>query len=158
MKVLLIVDMQKGFMKNYKYKNLNKKINKLISTDIYDKIIFTKFINNESKNKLFQTKLNWHNFRTEEEQSISLEVPDNALIFEKYGYGLQDEDLKYIKSLNIKEIDICGIKAEACIYAISLQLWDKEIYPNLLPEYILGNQNMQKIYKHQFALNNKSLK
>ena len=152
MKVLLIVDMQKGFMKNYKYRNLNKKINELISTNIYDKLIFTKFINYESKNKLFQTKLNWHKLKTKEEQEISLKVPDNAVIFEKYGYGLQAKDLEYIKSLNVDEIDICGVKAEACVYAISLQLWDKEIYPNLLPKYILGNQNMRKIYKHQFAL------
>ena len=72
-------------------------------------------------------------------------VPDNAVIFEKYGYGLQDKDLEYIKSLNVKEVDVCGIKAEACVYAISLQLWDTGIYPNLLPKYILGNQNMRKI-------------
>ena len=67
MKVLLIIDMQKGFMKNYKYRQLNKKISKLINTNIYDKLIFTKFLNDELKNKLFQTKLNWYELRTEEE-------------------------------------------------------------------------------------------
>ena len=59
--------MQKGFMKNYKYRQLNKKISKLINTNIYDKLIFTKFLNDELKNKLFQTKLNWYELRTEEE-------------------------------------------------------------------------------------------
>ena len=56
-----------------------------------------------------------------------------------------------IKSLNIKEIDICGVKSDACIYAISLQLWDNGIYPNILTKYIAGDFNITKIFKKQFG-------
>ena len=151
MKVLLIVDMQKGFMKNDKYLLLNQKIANLINKKIYDKLIFTKFINDKSKNALYQSRLNWHRLKTKDEQMFSIKVPDDAVILEKYGYGLKIEDLEYIKSLNINEIDICGLKAEDCVHAIALQLWDNGIYPNLLTEYIVGDYDMKAIYKHQFG-------
>ena len=37
MKTLLVIDMQKGFMKNDRYKVLNKRIKSLISNSQYDK-------------------------------------------------------------------------------------------------------------------------
>lgn len=104
MKVLLIVDMQKGFMKNDKYSLLNQKIANLINKKIYDKLIFTKFINDKSKNALYQSRLNWHRLETKDEQMFSIKVPDDAVILEKYGYGLKIEDLEYIKSLNINYV------------------------------------------------------
>lgn len=151
MRVLLVVDMQKGFMNGEEYENLGKKISKLIDRKFYDKYIFTKFKNDSAKNPLYQTKLNWNKLMTDAEQEFSINLPSGAIIIEKYGYGLQSEDLEYIKSLNFNEIDICGIESEACIYAISLQLWDKGIYPNILSKYIMGNQKMNEIYKRQFG-------
>lgn len=151
MKVLLVVDMQKGFMNSENYKHLNKKIAELIDGKYYDKYIFTKFKNDSTKNPLYQSKLNWNKLMTDAEQEFSINLPSGAMIIEKYGYGLQSEDLEYIKSLNINEIDICGIESEACIYAISLQLWDKGIYPNILSKYIAGKQNMEAVFKRQFG-------
>lgn len=57
MKILLVIDMQKGFMKNNKYLELNNKISDLIARSNYDKIIFTKFINEKLKNSLYQDKI-----------------------------------------------------------------------------------------------------
>lgn len=149
MTVLLVIDMQKGFLKNKKYIALNEKIKCLIPN--YDKIIFTKFINDKKKNALYQEKLNWKGLKTKAEQALSITPPKNAIIIEKSGYGLSQKDLEYIKSLNIKEIDICGVKTDACIYAISLQLWDNGIYPNILTKYIAGDFNITKIFKKQFG-------
>lgn len=151
MKVLLVVDMQKGFMNSENYKHLNKKIAELIDGKYYDKYIFTKFKNDSAKNPLYQTKLNWYKLMTKEEQEFSISLPNSAVIIDKYGYGLQNEDLEYIKSLDVDEMDICGIESEACIYAISLQLWDNGIYPNILSKYIAGKQNMEAVFKRQFG-------
>jgi len=151
MKTLLVVDMQKGFIKNDDYKKLNDKINSLIKNSGYDNIIFTKYINDKTKNLLYEQKIGWKGLKTRKEQEFSLNVPKNAVILEKNGYGLKQEDLDYIKSLNIKEIDVCGVKAEACVYAISLQLWDLGIYPNILINYVLGDANMKNIYTKQFG-------
>ena len=151
MKILLVVDMQKGFMKNKKYLDLNNKISDYIARSNYDKIIFTKYINEKSKNSLFQDKIGWTKLTTKDEQDFSLNIPKNAIIMQKYGYGLNRQDLDYINSLDIKEIDICGLKSEACVYAISLQLWDMGIFPNILYNYIEGNVDMKNIFINQFG-------
>ena len=151
MKILLVVDMQKGFMKNKKYLDLNNKISDYIVRSNYDKIIFTKYINEKSKNSLFQDKISWTKLTTKDEQDFSLNIPKNAIIMEKYGYGLNRQDLDYINSLDVKEIDICGLKSEACVYAISLQLWDMGIFPNILYNYIEGNVDMKNIFIKQFG-------
>ena len=151
MKILLVVDMQKGFMKNKKYLDLNNKISDYIARSNYDRIIFTKYINEKSKNSLFQDKIGWTKLITKDEQDFSLNIPKNAIIMQKYGYGLNRQDLDYINSLDIKEIDICGLKSEACVYAISLQLWDMGIFPNILYNDIEGNVDMKNIFINQFG-------
>ncbi|MBQ3048203.1 MAG: isochorismatase family protein [Clostridia bacterium] len=151
MKVLLIIDMQKGFISNKKYLKLNQKVNDFISKSSYDKYIFTQFINKKSKNPFYQNKIGWQGLTTKQEQDFSVALPKNSQVFKKYGYSLSQDDLKSIKSLNISEIDICGVKAEACVYAISLQLWDNGIYPNILTNLVLGDKKMTKIYKKQFG-------
>lgn len=151
MKILLVIDMQKGFMKNKKYLDLNNKISDYIKRSNYDKIIFTKYINEKLKKSLYQDKIGWTKLTTEDEQDFSLNIPKNAIIMKKYGYGLNRQDLDYINSLDIKEIDICGLKSESCVYAISLQLWDMGIYPNILYNFVEGDVDMENIFIKQFG-------
>lgn len=151
MKTLLVVDMQKGFIKGKSYEKLIDKINNLIANGKYENVVFTKFINDNARNSLYQEKIAWNCLKTKKEQEISINIPKNSIVFEKYGYGLEKSNLEYIKSLNIKEIDICGVKAEACVYAIALQLWDARIYPNILINYVLGDTDMTNVYIKQFG-------
>lgn len=151
MKALLVVDMQQGFMKNDEYLALNNRISKLIEIGGYDKVIFTKFINDKTQNSLFEERLGYKNLKSKQEQQISLNIPKNSIIFEKYGYGLKQEDLEYIKSLNIKQIDVCGVQSDACVYAVALQLWDEGVYPNILINYVMGDTNMKDFYVKQFG-------
>lgn len=154
MKTLLVIDMQKGFIKGDNYNSLIDKINNLVATGEYDFVLFTQFKNEIGKNSLYIDRIGWNGLKTKEEQEFVVEVPGNAKIFEKSGYGLEPKDLDYIRSLNINEIDICGCKTEACVYEISLQLWDMGIYPNILINYVEGDiskNTMKKIYTKQFG-------
>lgn len=152
MKVLIVVDMQKGFMKNKKYDNLSFKINELVQSCQYDKLIYTKFKNDQSVNSLFIDRLGWTGMTTPNEQEFSIVVPDGVICFEKNGYGLKQEDLIYIKSFGVSEVDICGVTSDACVYAIALQLWDLGIYPNILKDFVLGEIDMSSIFKTQFGV------
>ena len=151
MKTLLVIDMQNGFIGGKNNKNLIDKINNLIANDKYENIIFTKYLNDRKKNSLYQDKIRWTGLTTKEEQEIVVNIPKNSIVFKKYGYGLMQKDIKFLKSLNLGEIDICGVKAEACVYAISLQLWDVGIYPNILINYVSGDVEMKNIYIKQFG-------
>lgn len=150
-KALIVVDVQNGFIKNDGYKAVSKKIELLAKNKTYDKIFFTKMINDKSKNSFFEEKNMWFALRTKQEQDICFKLPKNAIVLEKYGFGLQQKDIENIKSLNIQEIDVCGFKSEACVYAISFQLWDALIYPNILINYVYGNVDMKRTYTNQFG-------
>lgn len=64
MKVLMIVDMQQGFIKDNN-KFLIDKINNLIKSNEYDRYIFTIFKN--KKNSLYEKKLKWTRLQSQEE-------------------------------------------------------------------------------------------
>lgn len=153
-KILIVVDMQKGFINKPNYVSLNQKINTLIKSNNYTNYIFTKFIN--LQNSLYETKLKWFGLKTPQEQEISVELPKNkSIIFEKFGYGLSLRQIEFIKNLNVDTVDICGLQTDACVYAIALQLFDNGIYPNILINYCetapSRNKIVKKILKHQFG-------
>ncbi len=147
--------MQCGFMTDDNYRDLNMRLDKYIKNSHYETIIFTQFKNNYMKNPLYQERIGWHELIDEESIAFSLDVPEGAIVMEKFGYGLKLEDLKRIKDLNESSVDICGLKANACVYAISLQLFDMGIHPNILFNYVECNpvlkDAMRKIYILQFG-------
>ena len=153
-KVLLIVDMQKGFINKKVYSDLLIKINDLIKRNSYDYYIFTKFIN--KNNSLYVSKLNWKNLMSEESQKICVAIPNNSLVIEKFGYGLNEQQIQKIKDIvsSDNQIDICGLQTDACVYAISLQLFDNNIFPNILINYTATStniENVKSILIHQFG-------
>lgn len=151
MKVLIIVDMQYGFLVKDKYKHLIDRVKFLLNSEKYDKVIFTKFIN--TQDSLYVTKLGWQGLQDEKSQSLAINPNENDVVFEKFGYGCSNEMLDYIKSLKINEIDICGLQTDACVYAIALNMFDIGIFPNILINYTMtNNQDLAKsILLHQFG-------
>ena len=49
-KILIVIDMQNGFINKSNYISLKDKIQKLITNSNYEKIIFTKYLNDKTKN------------------------------------------------------------------------------------------------------------
>ena len=145
--------MQKGFMTKPNYIELKDKINYLIEKETYTNYIFTKFINEDKS--FYETKLNWYELKDKESQSICVNIPKNAIILDKYGYGLSKEQIELIKTLKVVTVDICGLQTDACVYAIALQLFDNGIYPNILINYCQTSPSRNKIAKeiliHQFG-------
>ena len=63
--LLLIIDLQKNFINN-ETENCLKRIKKLLSSNKYNYIAFTKFINDE--NSPFYKILNWQGCMTEDDK------------------------------------------------------------------------------------------
>ena len=154
-KVLLIVDMQNGFMHKDIYSNLIPRVNQLIEKSNYEVYVYTKFINKD--NSMQYTNLKWKNLMTKKSQQICVNTPQNSIIFEKSTYGISSSQIKKIKSLLDKEnlsVDICGLQTDACVYAISLQLFDHGIFPNVLINYTATENNLSAVtymLEHQFG-------
>ena len=154
-KILIVVDMQNGFISNPNYNALKDKIEKFITNSNYEKIIFTKFLNDKTKNSFYIDKLNYTQLTTNNEQEICLPLPNNSIVFEKFGYGLEQKYLERLKSFGEYEVDICGLQADACVYAIALQCFDNNIYPNILFNYVECSPKlkdaMKTIFTRQFG-------
>ena len=136
MKNLLIVDMQKGFInKNNEF--LVSRINNLLKTEKYDNVLYTKFCNN--KKSLYASLLNWTGMIKSSERDFAVNILPNSLIFVKQGYGLKNSQIKKIKKLNITSIDICGTDVDACVLAIMFQLFDNNIKPVVLKDYVASS-------------------
>ena len=93
---------------------------------------------------------------SEDSQQICVNIPQNSFIFEKYGYGLKQPHIDKIKEILSKnnEIDIVGLQTDACVYAIALQLFDNDIFPNVLINYTATSIDIdyvKKILVHQFG-------
>ena len=70
-KLLLIIDVQKNFI-NEHTEFLIDKISKVIESNKFEKVAFTKFINDEDSN--FYKTLNWHGCMTNEDRKIVIDT------------------------------------------------------------------------------------
>ena len=158
MKNIIIVDMQKGFIKENN-KHLIEKINNYLKSNTFDNIFFTKCINDE---KSPYTKiLNWNGITNEKEQGLILDIPKGAKIITKNCYGLSCDNIKMFKDLDISEIEICGTDTDACCLAIAFNLFDNNIKPIILSHLCASSSrnnnfhnNALEIMKRQFGSKN----
>ena len=94
MKNIIIIDMQKGFI-NKNNIHLVDKINNYLLNNKFDNVFYTKCV--YSENSPFVKILNWTNMKDIKEQEIIVNLTKNAVIFDKEGYGLSNEDINKIK-------------------------------------------------------------
>ena len=158
MKNIIIIDMQKGFMKETNY-HLIEKINNYLKQNNFDNIFFTKCIND--CDSPYTKLLNWNGVTMEEEQEIVIDIPQNAKILTKNCYGLSNENIKLFKDLGITEMEICGTDTDACCLAIAFNLFDNNIKPIILSDLCASSSrnknvhnNALEIMKRQFGNDN----
>lgn len=142
--LLLIIDVQKCFINEYTEKT-KYSIEKLLNKNNYDFIVFGKFKNN--KNSPFYKKLNYTECMNEYDTQIELDI-ENKKVIERCKYSLYTNELKkYIKNNNISKIYICGFDTDACIYKISLDLFENNYDVYVLKDYCAssGGYDMNKM-------------
>lgn len=133
MNLLIIIDLQNAFI-NKNTKSAINDIKKLISLNKFDKIIFTKFINNKS-NPTYK-KLGWNGCISKESRDICVDTKWYTII-EKNTYTAYNRELKqFIKQHKIKDIYLCGIDAECCVQITALNLFENDFNVFVLQDYI----------------------
>lgn len=160
MKVLIIVDMQKGFINNNN-KFLVKSINTLLEKwgGEFDEIFATKFINHPSSQ--YVEHLEWNKMQRSELSEFANELPSRAKVIEKETYGLKDRmfvgnKFKYGKSefvSNKDEVYICGTDYDACVLAIGYQFFDHGFQPHFIMDCIGSASKTPCISKLHFIKN-----
>ncbi len=137
MNILIIVDMQRGF------------VNK--NNDKFDKIIATKFVNKQASQ--YVKFLNYHDMCGDDLCDFILQLPSSANVVEKTSYGLPLEflnDIKKAKNDTFHSGDViylCGTDYDACVLAIAYQLFDLGFKVNVISDCV-GSSSSKPIDKN----------
>ena len=146
-KLLLVIDLQQSFIGG-KTKKLPLRINRLINSDKFDYIAFTRFINDG--NSLWFNKLSFDGCMNDEDRKIVIDTSDYK-IFDKWIYtAVNDQLKKYIKDNNISEIYLCGLDTDACVFKTAIDLFESGYNVYVLKDYCMSNAGF---IVHRLALN-----
>ena len=129
--LLLVIDLQFAFI-NENTSFLPQKIQELINSNKYNKVVFTRFVN--SKNSIYTDKLNYYACIGEDKE-IVLDVKNKKILDKKVYSAVNEELEEYIANNNIDKIYVCGIDTECCVLKTCLDLFEKEYNVFVLKDY-----------------------
>lgn len=129
MKILVVIDLQRAFI-NDNTKYLIDRIDNLVSSNYFDKVIFTKFINYEGS--IYTRKVNYNRCISLEDREIMIDTKEN-LVIDKTIYSAYDGIIDFITSDDI--IYLCGIDSECCVFKTALDLFENGYDVKVLKDY-----------------------
>ena len=141
--LLLIIDLQKDFI-NKKTDKLPNKISKLIDSNAFDYIAFTKFINSENND--FYRKLNYKCCLTEDGQNIVIDTKNSKVFCKNVYTALNKEFLEYVHVNNINCIYLCGIDTDACVMKTAVDLFENGLNVKVIENYCMSHSG-KKFHK-----------
>ncbi|MDZ8221743.1 isochorismatase family cysteine hydrolase [Nostoc sp. ChiVER01] len=142
--ILLIIDMQNGFMSE-KCRHIIPNVIKLIERFLMaGKVVeFTKFINTADSNyvKLIQ----WSRLIHEPETSIIDELqPYINNVYQKYYYSAFTEKFSTFIFLNkINKIYLCGVETDSCILKTAIDSFERGIEPVIIEDACFSDGGQQ---------------
>ena len=165
MKILLLIDVQEGFL-NESTQQIPGDIMRHIKSNAYDLVIATRFINKPGS--LYQSELNMKDMTMVSNKSKLVEgMGDCAdIVLMKSTYSSFTEDVsKLLEKYQMKEVYIAGLNTHNSILATVFNLFDRGIRPIVIENLCgsklgkrtndevldilratIGQKNIQKIY------------
>lgn len=138
--LLLIIDVQFAFI-NLNTEFLIQKISNLVNENIYDKVVFTRFVN--TIDSIYAKRLNYKECISENKE-LAINTLDNTVI-DKYKYSALTLELKdYIKKNNIGKIYLCGIDTECCVLKTAFDLFEEGYDVYVLKDYCACTHGIKK--------------
>lgn len=129
--LLLVIDMQEAFI-NENTEHLIEKVEKLIHSNHYNYVVFTRFIN--TSDSRYVRELNYDGCLGEDKTLVI--SSDNYPVFDKTIYSAMNDELKdYIRKNNIDKIYLCGIDTECCVLKTSFDLFENGYDFYILKDY-----------------------
>jgi nicotinamidase-related amidase len=151
--IVIVVDMQEGFTKHEQPNKLTERIINLLNRNIFDIVIATKFIN--ERNSVYEKLFEWQELETEEEQTIPGEIIAHAnYVIEKHIYNCVNTDfIQKLCQLNDgiypEKIFVVGVDTDCCVLAIATALFENNIRPIILSNYVASNGGL---HSHEAGL------
>jgi nicotinamidase-related amidase len=85
--------------------------------------VFTRFIN--PPGSLFRNKLGHRSCSPGTEGTrLMIEPLPSDLVFDKKGYGLNEQHIGSLRARGIRELTVTGMDTDACVLGVMFSLWD----------------------------------
>ena len=147
MKILLLVDIQDGFM-NAGTKHIPGNVIKHIENFNYDLVIATRFINKTES--LHKSELNMKDMTMLSSHAKLVkgiqEVSDIVLMKSTYT-SLTEDVAKLLEKNEMREVYLAGLNTDTSIMATAFDLFDKGIKPKIL-SHLCGTVNGEERNEH----------
>ena len=137
--ILLVVDIQNGFIVNNMTEDTLGNIEKLLRSEVFDAVIATKYLN-YPESPIIEL-MGWDLLMTEPEQQLagSIETYVDRIV-EKSRYSSVNENLfEALKNLNDGQFPeylfVVGVDTECCVLSTAIDLFEMGIRPIVLSAY-----------------------
>ncbi|MEE1072748.1 MAG: isochorismatase family protein [Cellulosilyticum sp.] len=146
MKIILLVDIQEGYMRD-ELRNLPKDIEKHIKNYDYYLVIATRFINkNDSLHKADIHIKDMTVFSSKAKLVEPIEKISDFVLMKSTYTSLTEDVVKLLEKNQVKQVYIAGLNTETSILATAFDLFDKGIKPVIL-SHLCNSVNGQEINK-----------
>ena len=137
-KILIIVDIQRGFIRTPEAEDTLKNIDSLISTGAFDKVIATVYENYE--NSPISRLMGWKDLMTQQEQQLLGKAAQCDYAVHKNTYSaVNDQMLQVLREIGKGELPPCvyvvGVDTECCVLATATDLFELGIRPIVMSQY-----------------------
>ncbi len=142
-RVLIVVDMQNGFLRNECTKKLADKIEMLLAARLFDVVIGTRFLNYSQS--MFEKVLDYTAMLTEED----ITIPSRLLQYmdcveDKYIYNCVDAKFmtglrRFNDGIMPEQVYFVGVDTECCVLASAVAMFENNVCPIVLIDYCASN-------------------
>lgn len=138
--ILIVVDMQEGFLCDAQTKKLKNSVVELLKKNIFDIVIATRFLN--EKDSIYEKLFDWKQLEQEEERCISDDIMEHVnYVADKYIYNCVNTSfIQRLCQLNEgiypEKVFIVGIDTDCCVLSIATALYENNIRPIVLTKYV----------------------
>ena len=142
-KILILIDMQNGFLESEHTRHLILQTEELLKANIFDVVIGTRFVN--APNSIYEKIFQWKNLETEQETAIPEELLKYMdYVEDKYIYNcVHTSFLQRLCQLNggqlPRQVYLAGVDTDCCVLSIATSLFEHNIRPIVLTEYCASN-------------------
>lgn len=137
--ILLLVDMQTGFVNEGGTQKLADKVEALLKAKVFDYVVATRFLNYD--NSIYERLFEWSQLKTDAERKLCRNFEKYAdVIIEKVIYTCVDSNfLQRICQLNDgvfpEKLFVAGLDTDCCVLKIAADLYENNIRPIVLTHY-----------------------
>lgn len=141
--ILIIIDMQNGFVRNEITQELSEKIPQLLKRNIFDTVIATRFYN--EANSMYEKMFNWKRLQCESDRRICEGIDEHVDYYvDKYIYNCVNANfIQRLCQLNDgkypERVYLIGADTDCCVMLTATALFENNIRPIVLTKYVGSN-------------------